>query len=354
MCKKQTSVSHSSTEAEIISLDAGLRIDGIPALDLWDLVVEAFHSSPNQLKKSKEIVLGNLLRHTTSNKHTQNQTKVPIHHDILQLSNVENVSSNAKSSHIGAILYIFEDNEAVIKMIINGQRPKSNNETRIQNPQICSWLVVWQNESDPKVQVKCVDTKHQLADILTKGNFTRDEWNSLLHLFNISHFSLFAALRISTWPAARKRWRKGCKNRKEEKGIVAKSKPTLNLVSHACDKFFDCAESGCVKSQVILKVPCQMIGQVQGDLEQENSNETPASSSQGWQMAALLDISTRRQGPEVSKSSGENKHLDTKDIQKLCKLHKIQKIRTRKSNLTTSFPFITTLCWESLHDHKKD
>ena len=33
MCKKQTSVSHSSTESEIISLDAGLRLDGIPALD---------------------------------------------------------------------------------------------------------------------------------------------------------------------------------------------------------------------------------------------------------------------------------------------------------------------------------
>ena len=30
MCKKQTSVSHSSTEAEIISPDAGLRMDGIP------------------------------------------------------------------------------------------------------------------------------------------------------------------------------------------------------------------------------------------------------------------------------------------------------------------------------------
>ena len=34
MCKKQTSVSYSSTESEIISLDAGLRLDGIPALDL--------------------------------------------------------------------------------------------------------------------------------------------------------------------------------------------------------------------------------------------------------------------------------------------------------------------------------
>ena len=38
MCKKQTSVSHSSTESEIMSLDASLRMDGISALDLWNLV----------------------------------------------------------------------------------------------------------------------------------------------------------------------------------------------------------------------------------------------------------------------------------------------------------------------------
>ena len=30
VCKKQTSVSHRYTEAEVISLDAGLRMDGIP------------------------------------------------------------------------------------------------------------------------------------------------------------------------------------------------------------------------------------------------------------------------------------------------------------------------------------
>ena len=34
MCKKQTAVSHSSTESEIISLDTGLRFDGLPALEL--------------------------------------------------------------------------------------------------------------------------------------------------------------------------------------------------------------------------------------------------------------------------------------------------------------------------------
>ena len=33
-------VSHSSAESEIISLDAGLRMDGLPALDLWDIVIE--------------------------------------------------------------------------------------------------------------------------------------------------------------------------------------------------------------------------------------------------------------------------------------------------------------------------
>ena len=48
MCKKQTSVSHSSTEAEIISFDAGLRMDGIPALTLWDLVIEVFQFRTEQ------------------------------------------------------------------------------------------------------------------------------------------------------------------------------------------------------------------------------------------------------------------------------------------------------------------
>ena len=32
-------VSHISTESEIISWEAGFRLDGVPALDLWDLIV---------------------------------------------------------------------------------------------------------------------------------------------------------------------------------------------------------------------------------------------------------------------------------------------------------------------------
>ena len=55
MCKKRASVSHSSTEAEIISLDAGLRMDGIPALDLCDFVFKVFNSTRNQTNKTKDI-----------------------------------------------------------------------------------------------------------------------------------------------------------------------------------------------------------------------------------------------------------------------------------------------------------
>ena len=96
MCKKQTSVSHSSTEAEIISLDASSRMDGIPALGHPDLVIEVFHCSPNQLNNTKDQVQENLSRDTTSNKHTDNKTKVPTQHDNFDLNNVDCVPSNAK------------------------------------------------------------------------------------------------------------------------------------------------------------------------------------------------------------------------------------------------------------------
>ena len=51
-------------------------MDGIPALDLWDLVFEVLHSASNQPKKSKDNVQGNLVRDTPSRKHTNSQTMI--------------------------------------------------------------------------------------------------------------------------------------------------------------------------------------------------------------------------------------------------------------------------------------
>ena len=45
------------------------------------------------------------------------------HGMIDDLDNVDFIPSNVQSSHQEALLYIFEDNEAVIKMIIKGRSP---------------------------------------------------------------------------------------------------------------------------------------------------------------------------------------------------------------------------------------
>ena len=52
---------------------------------------------------------------------------------INVLNDVDRVPSNVQFSHQEALLYVFEDNEAVIKMIIKGRSP-----TCFQDPQSCA------------------------------------------------------------------------------------------------------------------------------------------------------------------------------------------------------------------------
>ena len=103
------------------------------------------------------------------------------------LNSIDCVPSNVQSSHQEPLLHVFEDNEAVIKMIIKGRSPTVRHVSRTHRVAL-DWLFD-RIYLDRKIQIKYIDTKNQLADILTKGNFTRDEWNHLLSLFNISHFS---------------------------------------------------------------------------------------------------------------------------------------------------------------------
>ena len=96
MCKKQTSVSHSSTKSEIIPLDAGLRLDGIPALDLWDLFVSVFgNTTQNHHRTERPVVC----RDTN---HVRHQSRGVINDlDIVDL-----VPSNVRFSHQVALLCV--------------------------------------------------------------------------------------------------------------------------------------------------------------------------------------------------------------------------------------------------------
>ena len=147
MCKKQTSVSHSSTESEIISLDAGLRLDGIPALDLWDLIV-AVLGNTNQNRIEQGDLLKNK-REVCSSPHTIHKRKQS-QRVINELDNVDFIPSNVTSSHQEALLYVFEDNEAVIKIIIKGRSPTMRHVSRTHRVAL-DWLFDRIN-LDPKIQ----------------------------------------------------------------------------------------------------------------------------------------------------------------------------------------------------------
>ena len=184
----------------------GLRLDGIPALDLWDQIVSVFGNTIQTHERPVRPVV------TDKNQKSQGMTNV--------LNNIDCVPSNVQSSHQEALLYVFEDNEALIKMIIKGRSPTVRHVSRTHRVAL-DWLFDRIN-LDPKIQIMYIDTKNQLAGILTNGSFTRDEWNHLLCLFNISHFS---STMCSVTMAKRLEQDSG------EERVTAISRPMMSLVA---------------------------------------------------------------------------------------------------------------------------
>ena len=127
-------MSHSSTESEIISLDAGLRVDGLPALDLWDFVIEVLGMAPRIHKPTQACT-------RESGAETQSTPKIEqVLDQNVDLSNIGQIPSNAHLSEKESQLYIFEDNEAVIMMIIKGRSPTMRHTSRTHRVAL-DWLI---------------------------------------------------------------------------------------------------------------------------------------------------------------------------------------------------------------------
>ena len=137
MCKKQTAVSHSLTESEIISLDTGLGLDGLPALELWDLIVSVLGNISRISDRTVKPVNG-------ENKHHKSHNKIDAMKDI------DSVPSNVQSARQEALLYVFEDNEAVIKMIMKGRSPTMRHVSRTHRVALDWFPKSKSNTSTPK------------------------------------------------------------------------------------------------------------------------------------------------------------------------------------------------------------
>ena len=214
------------------------------------------------------------------------------------LDNDDFVSSNVNSSRQEALLYVFEDNEAVIKMIIKGRSPTMRHVSRTHRVAL-DWLFDRIN-LDPKIQIKYIDTKNQLADILTTGNFTRDEWNHLLCLFNISHFNSTNCLEVMS---------KRTQEDAGEERVTAKWKPVMTLVSRCSVRYPNVLASTASESVGKTKSECQKVPLSSLDEQQPRTgrpvmgassshhsegNIDDKWSSQEWKSGEMLGARTAR------------------------------------------------------------
>ena len=157
---------------------------------------------------------------------------------------------------------------------------------------------------DPKIQIRCIDTKHQLADMLTKGNFTRDEWKSLLHLLlNVSHFRSTCCTKNFSWRRC-STTAKRIRNQREEERVVSKSRPAVMNMS----SYFIATSSSAASSPIASESPGMPIASVKpdGKMSFEPSSFDATSTSQVRLKDAYLGGLMEGQQEDPSHQKEEN------------------------------------------------
>ena len=78
---------------------------------------------------------------------------------------------------------MLEDNDPVIQICIKGRNPTLRHVPRIHRINVDS--IYARLREDPDILMRYWPTKYQLANLLTKGTFTKNVWDSLLELLQI-------------------------------------------------------------------------------------------------------------------------------------------------------------------------
>ena len=190
-------------------------------------------------------------------------------------------------------------------MIIKGRSPTMRHVSRTHRVAL-DWLVDRMN-IDSKNQIRYIDTKHQLADILTKCNFTRDEWKTLLHLFNISHFSSTCCIKNSSLISCPNTMAKRMQEQKGERRSVAKSKSSVtNWSSHVPTSSSSAKSPIASQSPGILGATGKPISRMRG-----NSESDAVSSSHARLKDAYFGWVDRQSHGETCRDKKGNQGMRT-------------------------------------------
>ena len=128
-----------------------MRLDGLPALELWDLIVSVFGNISHVSDGTGQPVNGKNKSHN----------KIDAVHDI------DSVPQMFNPQVVKLYCMCLKTMRAVIKMIMKGRSPTMRHVSRTHRVALDWWFD--RINLDPKIQIKYIDTKNQLADILTKG-----------------------------------------------------------------------------------------------------------------------------------------------------------------------------------------
>ena len=223
MCKKQTSVSpqlhRSGNHFSWCRVTHG-RYSCSHSLGFGDLNI-SFHTEQDWTTQ------GRARRDPSAIVKPNMHNSIPVKHTNVIPTNIDHIPSNTTHSGPSAMLYVFEDNEAVIKMISKGRSPTMRHVSRTHRVSL-DWLYL-----DPKIPKSVTLTPNTNSQTCwLKGIQTRDEWNNLFHLLTISYFSStwctknFSLISYSTMA------KRMHDQEEEEERVVSKSRPAaMNLSS---------------------------------------------------------------------------------------------------------------------------
>ena len=164
-CKKQTCVSHSSTESEIAAAEQGIRTEGVQALAFWELVTELLGTDPAQKVEKPTAIRYKLVLNPYS-----------------ELFDPAKYFAYTRKPEQKTCLIIAEDNEAVIKLVKKARSMALRHLPRTRRIDL-HWL--FEVCSHPRVMMRYVNTKQQAADLMTKSLNNPGVWSHLLDLAQI-------------------------------------------------------------------------------------------------------------------------------------------------------------------------
>ena len=147
-------------------------MEALPVLNLWSQML--YHlCEPAKVTSSSQ----------TSNKALYMKDAMT-RYDTVGLDTVDYVPASMPDQSLKASLVMMEDNDAVIKMLKKGRAPALAHVSRTHRVNL-DWLLE-RLHVDPAIWCRYVESRHQLADVLTKPGFTRELWCTLLEQWRIA------------------------------------------------------------------------------------------------------------------------------------------------------------------------